>query len=127
LPTFPLGTLGAFIELEAMLSQARKHKVSLVLTNQYLAQLSDDLKSAVFGNVGITVSYLVGKDDAEYLSKHFEEYPKRIFWNWNSCNLWHGFSIGAISMNVKSMRTSMTIENVGGQGRSSAIPVNVTG
>jgi type IV secretory pathway TraG/TraD family ATPase VirD4 len=66
-------------ELEAMLSQARKYKVSLVLANQYLAQLPDELKSAVFGNVGTIVSYRVGKDDAEYLSKHFEEYPKKAF------------------------------------------------
>lgn len=66
-------------ELEAMLSQARKYKVSLVLANQYLAQLPDDLKSAVFGNVGTIVSYRVGKDDAEYLSKHFEEWPKKNF------------------------------------------------
>jgi type IV secretory pathway TraG/TraD family ATPase VirD4 len=66
-------------ELEAMLSQARKYRVSLVLANQYLAQLPDDLKSAVFGNVGTIVSYRVGKDDAEYLSKHFEEYPKKAF------------------------------------------------
>jgi hypothetical protein len=39
-----------------MLSQAWKYKVSLVLANQYLAQLPDDLKSAVFGNVGTIVS-----------------------------------------------------------------------
>jgi hypothetical protein len=49
------------------------------LANQSLAQLPDDLKSAVFGNVGTIVSYRVGKDDAEYLSKHFEEYPKKSF------------------------------------------------
>jgi hypothetical protein len=49
-----------------------------VLANQSLPQLPDDLKSAVFGNVGTIVSYRVGKDDAEYLSKHFEEWPKKF-------------------------------------------------
>jgi hypothetical protein len=66
-------------ELEAILSQARKYKVSLVLANQYLAQLPEELKAAVFGNVGTLISYRVGKDDAEYLSKHFEEFPKKNF------------------------------------------------
>ena len=66
-------------ELADMLSQARKYKVALVLANQYLAQLTEEVKDAVFGNVGTIVSYRVGKDDAEYLSKHFEEYPKKNF------------------------------------------------
>jgi hypothetical protein len=67
-PSF--GTYGTF---SALLSEARKYRLSVTLANQYLAQLSDDLRSAIFGNVGTLISFRVGAEDAEYLAREF--YP----------------------------------------------------
>jgi hypothetical protein len=61
-----------------ILSEARKYRLGLTMANQYVAQLligdkSTKLQDAVFGNVGTMVSFQVGSDDAEELSKQFEE------------------------------------------------------
>lgn len=56
-----------------ILSEARKYKLNLTMANQYIAQMPDEVKDAVFGNVGTILSYQVGFDDAEYLSSQFSE------------------------------------------------------
>ena len=48
-----------------ILSEARKYRLSLTIANQYLAQMDDATRNAVFGNVGSLVSFQVGPDDAE--------------------------------------------------------------
>ncbi len=58
--------------ISTILSEARKYKLSLFIAHQFIGQLSDDIKNAVFGNVGNMVVYRVGADDAEYLVKQFE-------------------------------------------------------
>ena len=40
-----------------ILSEARKYKLSLILANQYTSQLDEDIKNAIFGNVGSIVSF----------------------------------------------------------------------
>ena len=62
----------------AILSEARKYRLSLTMANQYIAQLligdnNTALKDAVFGNVGTLISFQVGSDDAEDISLQFEE------------------------------------------------------
>ncbi len=54
-----------------ILSEARKYKLSLNVAHQFIGQLPDDIKSAVFGNVGSKVTFRVGPDDAAYLEKEF--------------------------------------------------------
>lgn len=56
-----------------MLSEARKYGLGLFLTHQYLEQLPDEIRAAVIGNVGTLVTFRIGADDAEYLTKEF--YP----------------------------------------------------
>jgi hypothetical protein len=56
-----------------ILSEARKYKLNLTMANQYVAQMSDEVKDAVFGNVGSLLSMQVGFDDAEYISQQFGE------------------------------------------------------
>jgi type IV secretory pathway TraG/TraD family ATPase VirD4 len=48
-----------------ILSEARKYKLNLTVANQYLAQMPDTVREAVFGNVGSLLSFQVGFDDAE--------------------------------------------------------------
>lgn len=54
-----------------ILSEARKYHLNLILAHQYIEQLSEKVKPAVFGNVGTMVSFRVGATDAEELAKEF--------------------------------------------------------
>lgn len=56
-----------------ILSEARKYRLNLILANQYISQMPDVVKEAVFGNVGSILSFQIGFDDAEYISKQFKE------------------------------------------------------
>ena len=55
-----------------ILSEARKYGLNLTVANQYISQMSDTVRNAVFGNVGTMVSFRVSADDAPILSKQFE-------------------------------------------------------
>ncbi len=56
-----------------ILSEARKYRLNLIVANQFTTQLTDEIRDAVFGNVGSTVSFRVGADaDADALSKKFQ-------------------------------------------------------
>ena len=57
--------------IATILSEARKYKLSLTVAHQFIKQLEEDIKNAVFGNVGSIISFRVGADDAEYLEKQF--------------------------------------------------------
>lgn len=54
-----------------ILSEARKYNLNLIMAHQYVEQMEDEVKAAVFGNVGTTVSYRVGPFDAEVLETIF--------------------------------------------------------
>lgn len=56
---------------EIILSQARKYRLSLVLANQFMTQLTDKIREAIIGNVGTVVSGRIGTTDAELLAKKF--------------------------------------------------------
>ncbi len=55
-----------------ILSEARKYRLNLILAHQYIEQLGDVVKAAVFGNVGTIICFRVGAEDAEFLEKEFE-------------------------------------------------------
>jgi CxxC-x17-CxxC domain-containing protein len=54
-----------------ILSEARKYRLSLVLAHQYITQMEENVRDAVFGNVGTMLTFRVGADDAEYLEREF--------------------------------------------------------
>lgn len=54
-----------------ILSEARKYHLNLIAANQFTTQLSEEIRDAVFGNVGTTVAFRVGDRDAEALRKYF--------------------------------------------------------
>jgi CxxC-x17-CxxC domain-containing protein len=54
-----------------ILSEARKYRLALLLGHQYINQMEEEVRDAVFGNVGTIISFRVGADDAEYLEKEF--------------------------------------------------------
>ncbi|MDO8507335.1 MAG: DUF87 domain-containing protein [bacterium] len=55
-----------------ILSEARKYRFILVVANQFVGQLTDEIRTAVFGNVGTVMSFRVGPEDGEYMVKQFE-------------------------------------------------------
>ena len=54
-----------------ILSEARKFNLSLVIAHQYVAQMEEQVRDAVFGNVGTIVAFRIGAEDAELLEKEF--------------------------------------------------------
>lgn len=54
---------------ETILTEARKYRVSLTLSHQYLAQVDEKTLAAVFGNIGTLITFAVGAQDAEFLAE----------------------------------------------------------
>ncbi len=54
-----------------ILSEARKYKLNLTIAHQYIEQMDEDVRNAVFGNVGTMITFRVGAFDAEVLEKEF--------------------------------------------------------
>ena len=54
-----------------ILSEARKYKLNLTIAHQYVEQMSEEVRAAVFGNVGTMITFRVGAYDAEVLEKEF--------------------------------------------------------
>lgn len=54
-----------------ILSEARKYHLNLIVANQFIGQLTEDVRDAVFGNVGTVVSLRTGANDADFLVKYF--------------------------------------------------------
>lgn len=54
-----------------ILSEARKYRLALILAHQYIEQLDETVRDAVFGNVGTIVTFRVGSPDALYMEKEF--------------------------------------------------------
>jgi energy-coupling factor transporter ATP-binding protein EcfA2 len=55
-----------------ILSEARKYKLNLIIAHQYVEQMEEEVRDAVFGNVGTTVAFRVGPFDAEVLETIFQ-------------------------------------------------------
>jgi hypothetical protein len=57
--------------ISAILSEARKYGLSLTIAHQFIAQIQENIRDAVFGNVGNMAVFRVGSEDAEFLEKQF--------------------------------------------------------
>ena len=55
-----------------ILSEARKYRLNLVVANQFIGQMEEEVKNAVFGNVGSLIAFRVGVTDANYLQHEFQ-------------------------------------------------------
>jgi hypothetical protein len=58
-------------DFATILSEARKYKLSLIVANQFIGQIDEEVKNAVFGNVGTIVSFRIGVTDANFLQHEF--------------------------------------------------------
>ena len=57
--------------ISTILSEARKYKLCLTISHQFIGQLEDEIRDSVFGNIGTMSVFRVGAEDAEFLQKQF--------------------------------------------------------
>jgi hypothetical protein len=55
----------------SILSEARKYRLNLIVANQFIGQLTPEIRDAVFGNIGTIVAHRMGPEDAEFMVKQF--------------------------------------------------------
>jgi hypothetical protein len=58
-------------DFAVILSEARKYRLNLIVANQFISQIDEEVKNAVFGNVGTMISFRVGVPDANFLQHEF--------------------------------------------------------
>ena len=58
-------------DFATILSEARKYALNLTVANQFIAQVEEDIKNAIFGNVGTKVAFRVGVADAQFLAHEY--------------------------------------------------------
>jgi len=56
-----------------ILSEARKYRLNLILANQYIGQIREEVRSAIFGNAGTMMSFLIGAEDSPFMAREFGE------------------------------------------------------
>ncbi len=55
-----------------IMSEARKYHLNLIVANQFTTQLSEEIRDAVFGNMGTIVAFRIGQNDVDSLTKYFQ-------------------------------------------------------
>jgi len=58
--------------ISVILAEARKYRLDLIIAHQFIAQLKQNIRDAVIGNIGSMATFRVGADDAEFLAKQYE-------------------------------------------------------
>lgn len=59
-------------DFAVILSEARKYHLALTVANQFIGQMDEEVKNAVFGNVGTLISFRLGVTDASYIQREFQ-------------------------------------------------------
>lgn len=55
-----------------IMSEARKYHLNLIVANQFTTQLTEEIRDAVFGNIGTIVSFRIGQNDVDAMSRYFQ-------------------------------------------------------
>lgn len=93
--------------IATILSEARKYKLSLNIAHQFIAQLQDDIKDAVFGNVGSIATFRVGAEDAEYLEKQYSPvFTAKDIMNIDNYNAYLKMLVGGKPVKAFNIRAS---------------------
>ena len=108
-----------------ILSQARKYNLGLTIAHQYIEQLDDETRAAIFGNVGTMIVFRVGATDAEHIEKEFAPiFTADDIVNLASREVMLRLSIDNISSNPFSASTLPPIENDHKDNRIPAITLS---
>jgi hypothetical protein len=110
-----------------ILSEARKYGLRLTVANQYVSQMPEEVRDAVFGNVGSIISFRIGADDAQYLAKYFEPvFEPSDLVNLDKQNIYVSMSIdgqtsqpfSAKTLNMPAPRDDLTQEIIANSRRN---------
>lgn len=89
-----------------ILSEARKYRLNLTIAHQYITQMEEPVRDAVFGNVGTMIAFRVGAFDAEYLEKEFmPEFTETDLVNLDKYNAYIKLMINGVTSKPFSMQT----------------------
>ena len=89
-----------------ILSEARKYRLDLILAHQYITQMEEKVRDAVFGNVGTMTAFRVGAADAEFLEREFTpEFSANDLVNLTKYNIYLKLMIDGVSSNSFSAET----------------------
>ncbi|MEX2054647.1 MAG: type IV secretory system conjugative DNA transfer family protein, partial [Candidatus Andersenbacteria bacterium] len=89
-----------------ILSEARKYRLNLTIAHQYITQMEEPVRDAVFGNVGTIISFRVGAFDAEYLEKEFAPtFTETDLVNLDKYNAYVKLMINGVTSRPFSMQT----------------------
>jgi len=89
-----------------ILSEARKYRLNIILGHQYITQMEEEIRDAVFGNVGTLAVFRVGAEDAEFLEKEFTpEFTAEDLVNLPKYNIYLKLMIDGISGHPFSAQT----------------------
>ena len=113
----------------SILSEARKYRLNLILTHQYIQQLvsgeSTKVKDAIFGNVGTIVSFRTGADDAEFLEKEFgPEFMATDLVNLSFANIYLKLTIDGVTSRPFSATTLPLIPPLEKSNREKIVSVS---
>ena len=98
-----------------ILSEARKYNLALTMAHQYIAQMQDTVRDAVFGNAGTIISYRVGAADADVLVKEFEPvFLANDLVNLDKYHIYVKLLIDGISCPAFSARTLPPVQKLSG-------------
>jgi CxxC-x17-CxxC domain-containing protein len=94
-----------------ILSEARKYRLNLVLAHQYIAQMDEKVRDAVFGNVGTLMIFRVGAADADFLEKEFApEFFIQDLVNLGFANIYLKLMINGVASRPFSATTLLPME-----------------
>ncbi|MCK4745350.1 type IV secretory system conjugative DNA transfer family protein [Candidatus Parcubacteria bacterium] len=106
----------------SMLSEARKYRLNLILAHQYLDQISNSVRQAVFGNVGTMIVFRTGSADAQILEKEFAPYYEledlRIQPNYAMI---YKLIVGGIAARPDSAQSLPLIELIGNEAKKDTV------
>ena len=98
-----------------ILSEARKYNLSLTMANQYIEQMPEQVRSAVFGNAGTLVTFRVGGTDADFLVKEFEPvFSANDLVNLDKYNIYIKLLIDGITSPAFSAKTLPPVQKLSG-------------
>jgi type IV secretion system coupling TraD/TrwB family protein len=94
-----------------ILSEARKYRLNLIVANQFIGQMEEEIKNAIFGNVGTVASFRVGVTDANYLAHEFQPiFNEQDLINVDKYNCYMRTLVGGEPVRPFSLDTTKDIE-----------------
>ncbi|MBI4158149.1 MAG: DUF87 domain-containing protein [Candidatus Yanofskybacteria bacterium] len=110
--------------ISTILSEARKYRLDLIIAHQFIKQLKEGIRDAVFGNVGSIISFRIGPDDAEFMKNKFEPvFTPQDLVNIDNLNAYVSLLIGG--QTTRPFNIKINTENVFGVGdKELALSIN---